>query len=303
MRRSILPILLLTLLATFGAQPTFATSATDTPFSLDGGFVVVEARIKGDVPVHVVIATGAEYSIVDAALMQKYELPAYYAPEGPVNGVNDKTYTFTKVSSVRINDSKAKDLDMRLGSLSYVSKAAGREVFAALGADFFEGQTVQFDFKNKVLRFLDKAAVDALKDKTGASGGSNKIVLQMAEKASNPFLKTFRIPLVTDVAFDGQKTKLLLDTGRVTHVAISSSLAKNVGLTAPGETDPPREEKVKLLRLGTYEMSSVPVMLYGKGSNAEKSINKYGAVAGSVFLQNFVATFDFRSGLIVLTSL
>jgi hypothetical protein len=47
-------------------------------------------------------------------------------------------------------------------------------------------------------------------------------------------------------------------------------------------------------------MSDLPVMLYPKGSAAEKSISKYGAVAGTIFLQSFIATFDFQSGVIVL---
>jgi hypothetical protein len=88
---------------------------------------VVEAKIKGDVPVHIVVATGSEYSIADMELLQKYELPVYYAPLGPVNGVNDKTYNYTKVSSVRISDSKAKELSMRLGSMGQISQLVGRE--------------------------------------------------------------------------------------------------------------------------------------------------------------------------------
>lgn len=298
MRKPMIGMVLLALLGSLiGVRPSFGANASDIPFSLENGFVIVEAKIKGDVPVQVVLATGAEYSIVDMALLEKYQLPAYYAADGPVTGRNDRTFSFTKVSKVRISDSKPKDLDMRLGSMDQVSKAAGREIFAALGADFFEDQVVQFDFKKRVLRFLDKPEVDALKDKTV---GANKILLQMAEKAYNPFLKTFRIPLVTDVVFDGRKAKLLLDTGRVTSLAFSSSVAKTVGLTLPAENDPPRQDKLKSLRLGTYEMTNAPVMLYAKGSNAEKSISKYGVVAGSVFLQSFVATFDFRNGVIVL---
>jgi hypothetical protein len=148
-----------------------------------------------------------------------------------------------------------------------------------------------------MLRFLDKPAVDALKD---TSGAANKILLQMAEKESNPFMKTFRLPLVTDITFDGKKSKLLLDTGKPTHLALSLSVAKNVGFTVPAENDPPRDEKVKAMRLGTLEINDLPVTVFPKNSNVEKSISKYGAVAGSVFIQNFVATFDFRGGLIVL---
>ena len=300
MSKLILRIGLLVLLSTLIGPVALATTVNDIPFSFANGFVVVEAKIKSDVTVHVVVATGSEYSIADMALLEKHELPVYYAADGPVTGRNDKTYNFTKVSSVRIGDSKTKEVTMRLGSMAQISQMVGREVFAALGADFFEGQAVQIDFKNKVLRFLDKPAIDALKDKSAAS---NKILLQMAEKESNPFMKTFRVPLVTDVTFDGKKSKLLLDTGKPARLALSLSVAKNVGFTLPSENDPPREERVKSLRLGTSEMNDQPVTVYPKGSNAEKSISKHGAVAGSIFLRDFVATFDFRNGLIVLERL
>ena len=296
MRKSLLGIVLLLLL---GATPAAATTVNDIPFSFENGLVIVEAKIKDDVPVYVVLATGAEYSVVDVALVKKYDLPVGIAPDAPVTGRNDSTYSFSKVSKVRIADGKAKDLAMRLGSMGQLNQASGREIFAALGADFFEGQTVQFDFKNKVLRFLEKPAADALKDKPAGSG-ANKILLQMAEKESNPFMKTFRLPLVTDVTFDGQKSKLLLDTGRATLLAFSSSVTKKVGLMPPVDNGPPREDRIKSLRLGDSELTDLPVVLLAKGTPPEKSISKYGVVAGSMFLKNFVATFDFRGGLIVL---
>jgi hypothetical protein len=297
MYKSILKIGLFILFSTLVGSTTLAATATDIPFSFENGFVVVEAKIKENVPVNAVIATGSEYSIADVALLKQYDLQLMIVPDGPVTGRNDKTFSVTRVSGVRISDSKSRDVAMRLGSMIQISRMVGREVFASLGADFFEGQAVQLDFKNKMLRFLDKPAVDALKD---TSGAANKILLQMAEKESNPFTKTFRLPLVTDITFDGKKSKLLLDTGKPTHLALSLSVAKNVGFTVPAENDPPRDEKVKAMRLGTLEINDLPVTVFPKNSNVEKSISKYGAVAGSVFIQNFVATFDFRGGLIVL---
>jgi hypothetical protein len=297
MYKSILNLGLFILFSALVGSTTLAATATDIPFSFENGFVIVEAKIKENVPVNVVIATGSEYSIADVALLKQYDLQLMIVPDGPVTGRNDKTFSVTRVSGVRISDSKSRDVAMRLGSMIQISRMVGREVFASLGADFFEGQAVQLDFKNKMLRFLDKPAVDALKD---TSGAANKILLQMAEKESNPFMKTFRLPLVTDITFDGKKSKLLLDTGKPTHLALSLSVAKNVGFTVPAENDPPRDEKVKAMRLGTLEINDLPVTVFPKNSNVEKSISKYGAVAGSVFIQNFVATFDFRGGLIVL---
>jgi len=74
-------------------------------------------------------------------------------------------------------------------------------------------------------------------------------------------------------------------------------------LMPPVENGPPREDRIKSLRLGDSELTDLPVVLFAKGTPPEKSISKYGVIAGSIFLQNFVATFDFRGGLIVLERL
>jgi hypothetical protein len=297
MPKYILSTILLVLLCTLcSATPRFNVDVNEVPFSFESGLVIVEAKIKGDVPVQVVISTGAERSIIDPRLLEKYKLPAYYAADGPVTGSNDSTYSFTKVSSVSVPGGKSKDVDMRFGPIAQVSQAVGREIFAALGADYFEGQIVQFDFKKRVIRFLDKSPADTLKDKIASSGA----VLRMAEKASNPFQRTFMIPIVSEVTINGQKSKLLLDTGRAASLAFSSSAAKKAGLSAPADNSAPREDKLKSLRLGEYEMADVPAMLYAKGTSAELSLSKYGVVAGTAFLQNFLATFDFRGKYVVL---
>lgn len=292
--------LLISLSMPFGAKPIVIANVSDIPFSFENGLVIVEAKIKGGVPVDVVLATGTEYSIIDGAMLDKYKLPAYYAADGPVTGRNDSTYSYTKVSSVSVGDSKSKELDMRFGSMAQVSQAAGREIFAALGADFFDGQIVQFDFKKKTLRFLDKSPADAGKDKNTSSAASTSVVLRMAEKVSNPFKRTFAVPIVGDVTFNGQKAKLLLDTGRSTSLAFATSAAKKAGFTLPEEKGEPRADKVASLRLDTYEMVDVLVMIYAKGTGAEQSLSKYGVVAGTKFLQNFIATFDFRNKVVVL---
>ncbi len=269
-------------------------AVSDVPFSLQKGLVIVEAKIKKDVSVQVLLATGTEYSMIDPALLQKYELKASYAADGPVTGRNDTTYTFSAVSSVRVGDSKSRDLNMRFGSMAAVSRMVGQEIFGTLGADFFEGQTVQFDFKNRVIRFLDKIPTDLIDSKN--PGGAT--VLRMAPKPSNPFQPTFLVPLVRDVQVNGQKTNLLINTGIATSVAFSSATAKKVNLPIAIDSGG-REEKITL-RFESLEMTDVPAWVYAKGTSADQSLSKYGAVAGSLFLQQFVATFDYRKGVVVL---
>jgi len=270
------------------------TVAGGLPFALEQGFVVVEATIKRNVTVNVVLATGAEHSIMDPALLQKYELSAGYAADGPVTGRNDKTYDFSMVPGVKVGDSKSKNLAMRFGSMSQLSRILGKEIFATLGADFFEGQIVQFDFKNKVLRFLEKTPDDLANTASGQSA-----VLKMAPKPTDPFQRTYQLPVVEEVQLNGQKLNLLVDTGMASSVALSSSTAKKVGLQAPADNGPAREEKVTL-NLKSQELKDVSAWIYAKGSGPDQKLSKHGAAAGSLFLQNFIALFDYRKGLVVL---
>jgi len=54
------------------------------------------------------------------------------------------------------------------------------------------------------------------------------------------------------------------------------------------------------LRFESSEISDVPASIYAKGTSADQTLSKYGVVAGSLFLQKFIATFDFQKGLVVL---
>jgi hypothetical protein len=300
MRKFLIPLVLLLFLGQLAEANTSDDVVADIPFSFENGLVIVAAKIKGDIPVNVVLSTGIEYSIIDMALLEKYKLQSFYSSDGPVMGrPTDSTYTFTNVSGVSVGASKSKDLSMRFGSMARVSQAAGREVFAALGADFFEGQIVQFNFKTSVLRFLAKSPPSALKDKKDL-GASESVTLRMAEKESNPFKKTFMLPIVGDVLINGKEVKMLLDTGRATSLALSSSAAKKVGFTLPADNGPPRADKAGSLDLGGHKIADVPVMLFAKGTDADQSLSKYGVVAGSSFLQNFLVTFDFKNKIVIL---
>ena len=298
MPRPIVLLLSLVLLAT----PCLAQSATTTeiPFTFHKGLIIVDAKIKDDVPVSVVLATGTEHSITDMGLLKKYDLSASYAGDGQVTGRNDKIVYFTQVSGVRIGNSKSKDLLLRFGSVAELSKLAGKEIFAALGADFFEGQTMQLDFKNNVVRFLEKTPSELMDSKDPNFKPARATVLRMAPKPTDPFRKTYMVPLVKDVQMNGQKTNLLFDTGIATLLALSSSTGKKAGLNVPAENEPPREEKITL-RLESNELADMPAMIYAKGTSADQNLSKNGgAVAGSFFLQKFVAIFDYKRGVIVL---
>ncbi len=276
-----------------------AEAAGEVPFTFEKGYVIVPGKIKGKEPVEFIVSTGAENSTADMSLSLKYNLQGYYTGVPPVTGRNDRTISFTKVPDVRVGPA-VESLDMLYGSTAEASKATGREIFGVLGYDFFKGRTVQFDFAKRVMRFLDKEAAEALRAK--AAGASEAVVLRMAER-EDMFKRLLTLPLVEKVMFNGKPARVMLDTGVVAVVILSSSAAKKLGFEPPPEKGPARADSIQALEFGPLKLSAVPVTIYPKGSPAEARLGDNGALAGSVFLQNFVATFDYRGKVVVLEHL
>jgi hypothetical protein len=149
---------------------------------------------------------------------------------------------------------------------------------------------VQFDFRKKVVRFLAHAPIVAPQ----ASGASEFATLTM-----RPSSEPLRLPVTEDVLFNGKKINTLFDTSALTVVSLTPSAAKQVGLAPPPDKGPPRTDKVSL-RLGGMEFTDLPVTLHAKGSVFDHDSTGYGGVLGIALLQNFVITFDFRDGALIL---
>jgi hypothetical protein len=280
------------------AGPKVNSGDFEVPFTFERGNVIVKAKIKGKVPVEVVVATGSKNSLVDAALLEKYRLPGAYAGVGPATGRNDRIYVFSSVPDVTVGEAKA-SLSMRLGSMQELSTALGREIFGSLGADFFKRRTVRFDFQKRVLTFLDQSTAKALKDNSTGGDGDRRIVLEMIEP-DNLYEPYAIVPVITGVTFDGKKAKVVLNTGMVTVISFSSSTAKKMGLTLPPEKSATRTDKIGSVHLGSYELKAVPVIISAKGTDLDHALEDPGAAFGTVFLQNFVSTFDFRHKRVIL---
>lgn len=296
MRKLLIAVLVaLTLHGVPCAASSIAQDQTvEIPFSFEKGLVIVQAKIKGDVPVELVLTSGAEHSKMDGGLLKKYKLPAFYYAEAPVTGNNDRLYSFSTVPDVRVASLSGKSMNLRLGAFDNESQRVGREIFGSLGVDFFRGRVVQFDFKKKVVRLLSQSP-DIAKDATGANA-TRSAVLPMSF-----YKETLTLPISENVTFEGKKIKTNFDTGILTVVSLSASAAKQLSLTSPPEKQPPLAGKVSSLRFAELELKNVPVLLHSKDSQfGSYEKEDYGAIAGIALLQNFLVTFDFRKKVIIL---
>ena len=298
MNRFNLTLLLLTVLM---YAPCIANPANvdggEVPFKLEKGYIVVPAKIKGNKAVEVVLATGLEHSIINDGVLEKYNLSAFYTGEGIITGGSlDRTYSYTPVSNVYVGDAKMTDMKLRLGSSAAdtISKSVGREIFAIIGADFFKGRVVQFDFKRRVVWFLSQAEAQSLRNKKGGT------TAEQAQLRMSLVKEEATLPVVENATFNGKKIKTLLDTGSRTVVSLTPTAAKQLGLSVPPERGEPRTDQVGSLRIGEVELADVPVTLYAKGSIFDLESDGFGAVVGIALLQNFIVTFDFRDNIVIL---
>ena len=259
----------------------------EIPFTFEKGHVVISAKIKGDTSVEMVLSTGAQYSLINPGLLEKYKLQGAYTGEGIITGGDlDQIVVFVPVPDIRVGEVKTTSLNMRYGKApTEISQRLGREIFGALGVDFFKGRIVQFDFRNKMIRFFAHS-IDA-------AAQSKSTILSM--KSSEPPVR----PIVENVTYNGSKIKTLFDTGALTVVSMTPTAAKQIGLSPPADKSSPRTDKATL-KFGEIEFTDLPVTLYAKGSDFERSSSGFSAVIGIAVLQNFVTTFDFQRGVLTL---
>lgn len=284
------------LLFIFLYSPCFAQ---ETSFTIEKGFLIVPAKIKKNVSVEVIIATGSEYSTLNSDVIQKYKLPLSYTNDGPVTGSNDRIITFSNVPDVSVGGSKATSLYMRFVSLEKTGKIIGREIYGILGADFFKGKIVRFDFKKRVVKFLDQSPVDGKNAKPAANGVS-PLIFKMSFSQKVFYGSDITLPVADEVFYNGKKIKTLFNTASAAPVSISPAVAREAGFEAAPDKGATKVAQIKSLKFYDYEINDVPVMLFGKNAGFDQSSREYGGIIGLGVLQNFLFTLDFKEKMILL---
>jgi hypothetical protein len=275
-----------------------AAGITEVPFTLEKGYVIVQAKIKKQVPVELILATGADYSSFNTLILAKYQLQLSFTNDDPrYCDIADCTFSYSTISDVTVGELKPFTLNMRMDEWNQERKRLGRDIFGRLGADFFKGRLVQFDFTKKVVRFFEDVP-DNQSQALSSKGTTERIVLPMSFYRDN-----VRLPVVENVTIDGKAIRTVFDTGAATVVSLSPKAAKQLGKTPPPDKAPARADKVTSLKIADYELNDVPVSLYGKSTSFDRDLREFGAIAGTGLLQNFLVTFDYRSKLIIFEHL
>ena len=271
------------------AQPQSSDTATEIPFKLQNGAVLIDVTLKGKGPFTMGLATGSPHSSLDHATISAagYQANFTYDPrtfQYPV---------FVQATGMEIGGLKINTLSMKVSDMSSYAQELGRPLHGILGYDFFKGRVVQIDYKQKVVRFLPKNTYKAMQ-KAGVPASAAPVVAPMELISEDP------VPIVKEIAVNGVKFKAMLDTWQNLPLALTPAALKQLALPVAAEKTPPQIKPVESLQFAELKLTAPQAAWYSKGTGLDHGLAKYGAIVGAGFLSRYVVTFDYANKLIVI---
>lgn len=259
MKLACLPCLPIAAFALAGASPTLPTNPTAAPapeaaeeiaIAEDGRErMTVDAMVDGKGPYPFLVDTGAERTVISAELARRLELDeGQGARLHSMSGVSQVTTVV--IPELQVSKKPVREIHAPALKQAHIG-AAGM-----LGIDSLRSQRVTFDFERQKMSIEPSRAPQPAKD-------SDTIVVTARTRLG-------RLVLV-DARLDGQKLKVVLDTGSevtVGNEALRRKLIERerLGTTVPielvsvtGGTTPADYTRVKSIRIGGMLINDLPV--------------------------------------------
>ena len=278
------------LLASVLAMPI---NAGEIPFTVEKGFLIISAKVKKDYPIEAVVYSGSPYSFYNESLLKRLKLQMSSTNDLLSSGASrEQAVIFADIPQVAISDERPVEVKMRPRQFDPMNKAIGRNLDVILGADYFDGKIVQLDFREHMLRFLDKPPVDYGAFKPSVGANSVRVLVKMNEHIQTVFGNVVSLPVGDEVMLNGSKVRSLFNTGVAFPVTVAPFAGKRLSL----EKDNSGRVQLRSLSLNGYEMTDVPALL---SSSWDENENRYAAIIGIGVMQNFTITFDWKNKWIV----
>ena len=266
-------------------------------FQIVDGFIVIPTEVHG-IKGHSVIDTGAQSTGIAESFVEKNNLQLARSAPQQVAGVNAtatrKTYRDVPVTLMGAELVFARLVDLDLGDRPQL----------LIGADFLRTLYFQFDYPNKRLRAISRDAFD----------------LKKLSNVKSRVDSVSRLPMVQVRLNDQKNLWLAIDTGNTLGLIIKRGVAKKAGwlneyevekLNTRGVVGSSEMEmfRLPLLAIGPYNVRNASVAVPSEGkvapvfSSLRGGLRGRGRVQGLLgydVLKNFIVTFDYRSGSMVL---
>ena len=133
---------------------SWSAPLTELPFKLRSGLIWIQVDgARGAKPLHFILDSGAEASVIDLQTARRLHLPLGEAVT--IRGINATSLGYwTDSPSARLNGFELSSKYLAM-DLSAVSAACHLKVDGLIGADFFAGRVVQIDFAKEKVRLLE----------------------------------------------------------------------------------------------------------------------------------------------------
>lgn len=266
-------------------------------FQIVDGFIVIPTEIHG-IKGHSVIDTGAQFTGIAESFVKKNNLQLTRSTPQRILGVNAnvtrKTYQDVPVTLMGAELVFGRLVDLDLGDRPQL----------LIGADFLRTLYFQFDYPNKRLRAISREAFD----------------LKKLSNVKSRVDTVSRLPMVQVRLNDEKNLWLAIDTGNSLGLLIKRGVAQKSGwlneyavekMNTRGVAGDAEMEMFRLpvLAIGPYNVRNASVVVPSEGevipifSSLRGGLRGRGKVQGLLgydVLKNFIVTFDYRTGSMVL---
>jgi hypothetical protein len=271
--------------------------AGEIPFTLEKGFILISGKASNGEPIQAVLMTGSTYSYFNHGLLKRLKVDLNSTNDLQTGVSKEDAIQYASIPGVTFADERPAEVKMRQTSFDAIEKTLGHKVDVMLGLDYLDGRIVQIDFKDRLLKFLDRPPFDYEAAKPDGKPGSVQIAMRMQEHLRTILGDQVSMPIVEDVKLNGASVRALFNTGEAYPVTIAPFAAKRNSFGPEPEKNGVSKTQLKSIDLGGYQMADVPALIK---SNWEDTETRYAASIGLGVMQNFVVTFDWKNKWVAL---
>ncbi|MFL5966391.1 MAG: pepsin/retropepsin-like aspartic protease family protein [Gaiellaceae bacterium] len=263
---------------------TYRVTALDVPFELVENQVVAGFTIGGRGPYVCLLDTAVDPSVVDLALARELGLDVRDDAPGEAAGQGSEPTAFypSELPDVRLGEFEVGDVEAVAADLSGLGSKLNRPLHAILGQSFFDGHVVQFDYRNRRVRFNAHSFERGVRADIEGAADLTPIVTVHVNAAT--------VPVVLDT---GSSLTLGIYLESVEKLGLGEAFASatpRASMGARGHIDA-YEGAVHSLALGDVHLSPAAVVFLPR-AHVDPTPRALGNL-GNGFLQHTVLTLDY----------
>lgn len=278
-------------------------SKVEMPFEFKNNFIILDVLFNNNVPLKFILDTGAEHTILTNKLITDL-LGIPYRRKFTVKGADlskELVAYLIRGINLQVENIQASNHSLLVLEEDYFQfeDFTGINIHGIIGADFFRGYVIKFDFQRKLVTLIAAHLFEAPK--------GSYIELPIEVNRGKPYLNT-------NIALqDSSQTnvKLLLDTGASVSLLINTNtdsllqipenvIPANIGRGLGGYLEG-YLGRVEQLDLGQYDLNEIITNFQDLPPELDPAdINNRNGIIGNQILNRFTVIMDYPRGKLYL---